>query len=121
VNRLAVFACAVLAAGLFAGCGENVDENKPLSEVKKEVAVMDATALKAKAEACEKFLAAKKQELDKVAAKIKEIPLNKILSDESKALKAEADKLNTSIRNVSAQMKVYLEEAEAKIKASAKK
>ncbi len=116
-----VLACAVLAAGLLTGCGSGVDENKPLSEVKAEAATLDEAALKAKIADCEKFLAEKKAELEKVAAKIKEIPLDKILSEESKNLKDQTAKLTESIKKVSDQMKVYVDEAAAKAKAAVKK
>ena len=118
---LTAFACVVLAAGLLTGCGSGVDENKPLSEVKAEAATLNEAALKAKISDCEKFLAEKKAELDKVAAKVKEIPLDKILSEESKKLKDQAAKISDSIKKVTDQMKVYADEAAAKAKAAVKK
>ncbi len=118
---LTALACAVLVAGLLTGCGNGVDENKPLSEVKAEAATLDEAALKAKIADCEKFLAEKKAELDKVAAKVKEIPLDKILSEESKNLKDQAAKISESIKKVTDQMKVYADEAAAKAKAAVKK
>lgn len=77
--------------------------------------------MKAKIADCEKFLAEKKAELEKVAAKIKDIPLDKILSEESKKLKEQTEKISESIRKVSAQMKVYVDEAAAKAKNAVKK
>ena len=118
---LTVLACTVLVAGLMTGCGKGVDENKPLSEVQTEAAKLDEAALKAKIADCEKFLAEKKAELEKVAAKIKDIPLDKILSEESKKLKEQTEKISESIRKVSAQMKVYVDEAAAKAKNAVKK
>lgn len=118
---LTVLAGTVLAVGLLTGCGKGVDENKPISEVQSEAAALDEAALKAKIADCEKFLAEKKAELDKAAAKIKEIPLDKILSEESKKLKEETSKISESIKKVSAQMKVYADEAAAKAKAAVKK
>ncbi len=118
---LTVLACTVLAAGVMTGCGKGVDENKPLSEVQTEAAKLDEAALKAKIADCEKFLAEKKAELEKVAAKIKDIPLDKILSEESKKLKEQTEKISESIRKVSAQMKVYVDEAAAKAKNAVKK
>ena len=117
---LTVLACTVLAAGVMTGCGTGVDENKPLSEVQTEAAKLDEAALKAKIADCEKFLAEKKAELEKVAAKIKDIPLDKILSEESKKLKEQTEKISESIRKVSAQMKVYVDEAAAKAKNAVK-
>ena len=118
---LIVLACTVLAAGLLTGCGKGVDENKPISEVQTEAVKLDEAALKAKIAACEKFLAEKKTELEKVTAKVKEIPLDKILSEDSKKLKEEVANISESIKKVSAQMKVYTDEVAAKAKAASKK
>lgn len=118
---LTVLACTVLAVGFLTGCSKGVDENKPISEVKAEAVTLDEASLKARIADCEKFLAEKKAELDKVAAKVKEIPLDKILSEESKKLKEDAAKISESIQKVSAQMKVYADEVATKAKSAAKK
>lgn len=99
---------------MLCGCGEKVNENKPVAEVKAEAAKMDAKQLEAKVEACKKFIEGQKAEVEKVMAKIKEIPLTEMLGDKAKNLKAEADKIGESISKVSAQLEAYAKELEAK-------
>lgn len=64
---------------MLCGCGESVDENKPIADVQAEAAKLDAKQLEAKVEACKKFLEAKKVEADELAKKISAIPLKDML------------------------------------------
>ena len=117
-KMLGFFAGALLAAGLMCGCGENIDENKPIADVQAEAAKLDAKQLEAKVEACKKFLEAKKAEADELARKISEIPLKDMLGEEAKGLKAEASAIAESVKKVTAQMDAYAKEL--KNKAAAK-
>lgn len=78
-RMMGALAGAFIAAGMLCGCGESVDENKPIADVQAEAAKLDAKQLEAKVEACKKFLEAKKVEADELAKKISAIPLKDML------------------------------------------
>ena len=113
-RMMGALAGAFLAAGMLCGCGESVDENKPIAEVQAEAAKLDAKQLEAKIEACKKFLDEKKKEADALAKKIGEIPLKDMLGDEAKNLKQEASKIAESVSKVTAQMDAYAKELKNK-------
>lgn len=115
-KMMGALAGAFIAAGMLCGCGESVDENKPLPEVQAEAAKLDAKQLEAKMEACKKFLEAKKAEMEEVAKKVKAIPLKDILGQEAKDLNAQMAKIGESVKKVTAQMDAYASELKAKAK-----
>ena len=92
---------------ILAGCGSKADENKPMSDVKAEAENMSVEKLKATALAYKKAIEAKKQELEKIAAKLKNIPLTEALGQEAKSLKSEIDTLNESIGALKERFSVY--------------
>ena len=117
-RMMGVLAGALAAAGILCGCGESVDENKPIAEVRAEAAKLDAKQLEAKIEACKKFLDEKKKEADALAKQISEIPLKEMLGEKAKGLKQQVSEITESTGKVTEQMNVYAEEL--KNKASAK-
>ena len=115
-------AAAVMAAGVLTGCGDNakVDETKTVAQIEAELPKLNEAQIKAQIEACQKALEAKKAELDKLAAKIKDIPLTEILSDESTKLKDEAKKLGESVKKLTDQIAANTKGLEAKGKEAAR-
>ena len=108
----AVFRITLLVlVGMFlfsvAGCGKSADENKPVSEVKAEAEGMDAAALREMAMAYKEKIVAKKSEIEKIAAKLKEIPIANMLGEEAKGLKTDIDSLNTSISSLKKRFQIY--------------
>ena len=101
--------CCLIALCLFAilGCGKKADENKPISEVKAEAEKMDTDGLRAMAMAYQKAIAAKNSEVEKLTAKLKDIPVTEMLGDEAKELKADLDNLNKSISALKERFEVY--------------
>ena len=93
---------------------EKVNENKTPAEVKAEAANMDAKQLEGKIADCKKFIEAKKADAEAVAKKIAAIPVTEQLGEKSKKLRAEADKIGGSIKNVSAQLDEYVKALDAK-------
>lgn len=107
MKKMLLTAVAALAMGIFAaGCGESVNENMPLDQVKAEAAKLDKAQLEKKVEACKKFIFEKEAEasklLEKAAASIKAMK-----AEETQKFKAEADKVGASIKKVAAQMEAY--------------
>lgn len=83
------------------------DESKPVSEVKTEADKMDASQLRAAASAYQEAIAAKKAELEKVAAQLKEIPVTDLLGEKAKQLKTQVDGLAQSIDALKTRFDVY--------------
>ncbi len=101
--------CCLIALCLFAilGCGKKADENKPISEVKAEAEKMDTDGLRAMAMVYQKAIAAKNGEVEKLTAKLKDIPVTEMLGDEAKELKTDLDDLNKSISALKERFEVY--------------
>jgi len=89
------------------GCGKKADENKPISEVKAEAEKMDTDGLRDMAMVYQKSIAAKKGELEKLTAKLKDIPVTEMMGEEAKALKADVDNLNKSLSALKERFEVY--------------
>ena len=92
---------------MLVGCGSKADENKPMSEVKAEAETMSVEKLKATALAYKQAIEAKKPELEKITAKLKEIPLAEALGQEANSLKSDIEELNKSIGALKERFGVY--------------
>ncbi len=84
-----------------------VDESAPVSEVKTEAETMDVAKLRATALAYRETIVAKKAELEKLAAQLKEIPVTDLLGEKAKQLKANVDSLTQSIDALKERFDVY--------------
>ena len=106
----------VLGVCLFwlVGCGETADENKPISEVKAEADGMSADKLKSMAMKYKDAMLTKKEEVKKLAAKLKEIPITEVLGSEAKGLKTEIDSLNKSMSALKERFEVYYQKLKEK-------
>jgi uncharacterized coiled-coil DUF342 family protein len=91
----------------FASCGKKADESKPIADVQAEAAKMNVEQLKAKAVEYKDALVAKKAEIEKVAAKLKEIPITEQLGTEAKSLQADITNLNKSVTALTERFHVY--------------
>ncbi len=98
--------CFVFIIGCGQG-GQEADETKPMSEVEAEAEKMDTSQLRAMAEAYKKAIVARRAEIEKVTAKLKEIPLTEKLGEEAKALQSDIANLNSSITALKARFDVY--------------
>ncbi len=107
LRNAAVLFLLVMCSVTITSCGKKADETKPISEVKAEAAKMDAAQLRAKAIEYKDAIVAKKGELDKLAAKLKEIPVAEIMGDEAKGLKADIENLEKSMSALKERFDVY--------------
>ena len=106
--KLITFYCSLtLCALALVGCGKKADENKPISEVKAEAEKMSAEKLRDMALAYKDAIEAKKGDVEKITAKLKEIPITQMLGDEAKSLKADIDNLNKSVSALKERFNVY--------------
>lgn len=116
-RTIGFLAGSMIAGFLLAGCGQGQPEAKMTPEqVKAEAAKMDAKQLQAKIDSYKPAIDAKKAELEKVIAKLKAVPLDKMLSDDTKKIKAESEDINGAISKLSSDMQIYVDELKAKSK-----
>lgn len=101
--------CIIFAGCLLglAGCSKKADENKPVSEVKAEAEKMNVEQLKTKAMEYKDAIVAKKAEVEKVAAKLKEIPIAEQMGTEAKALQEDIANLNKSVTALTERFQIY--------------
>ncbi len=114
-RRLLPVIVLIVVVGLV-GCGSksskgpaSVDETKPIAEVKAEANKMSVEQLKATAQSYRQAIVAKQAELEKVAAKLKDIPITDALGEEARAIKTELESLNTSVAALTERFQVYLD------------
>ena len=96
------------------GCGKKADENKPISEAKAEAEKMSVADLKAMAMKYKDAIEAKKADVEKITAKLKEIPVTQMLGEESKKLQADIDNLTKSLSALKERFQVYYDQLKAK-------
>ena len=96
------------------GCGKKADESKPLGEVKTEAEKMSTEKLRSMALTYKDAIMAKKGEAEKVAGKLKDIPIAKLLGDEAKELKTEIETLHKSASALKGRFQVYYDKLKEK-------
>jgi len=108
--------CCLIGLCLFAmlGCGKKADENKTISEVKAEAEKMDTNGLRAMAMAYKEAITAKKGDLEKLTAKLKDIPVTEMLGNEATGLKADMENLEKSVSALQERFKIYYDKLKEK-------
>jgi len=115
ITKNTILCCLLVLISLaLCGCGKKADENKPIGEVKAEAEKMSIEKLRSMAMTYKDAIMAKKGEVEKLAAKLKDIPLTKMMGDEAKELKADIDALNKSISALRERFGVYYEKLKEK-------
>ena len=108
ITKTTILCCLLVLSSLaLYGCGKKADENKPVGEVKAEAEKMSVEKLRSMAMTYKDAITAKKGEVEKLASKLKDIPLTKMLGDEAKGLKADIDGLNKSVSALKDRFEVY--------------
>jgi predicted nucleic acid-binding Zn-ribbon protein len=114
VQGITTCALLVMCQLLLFGCGSKTDENKPIAEVKAEAEKMDASKLRAMAEAYKNAIVAKKADIEKVTAKLKDVPATELLGQEAKNLKADIENFNKSVSALKERFEVYYQKLKEK-------
>ena len=96
------------------GCGQKADEGKPIDQVRAEAEKMDNKELMAAAEKYKNALVAKKGELEKIAGKLKEIPVTEMMGEKAKSLKADIESLSQSVDALTERFDIYYEKLKEK-------
>ena len=105
---LVLVGVSAICAVLLAGCGGKASESRPLAEVRAEAEKMDVAQLRSMALAYKSAIQAKQNDVEKIAAKLKEIPLKDMLAGQGKDLQAQVEKLQASVRALSERFTVYV-------------
>lgn len=108
--------CCLLAICILAamGCGKKADENKPISEVKAEAEKMEKAGLREMALNYKSAIEARSKEVEKLAAKLKEIPVAEMLGKEAKAIKTEMETINKSVNALKERFRIYYDKLKEK-------
>ena len=93
--------------GLLVGCGSQVDENKPVDQVKAEAQQMDVGRLRDTAMSYQKAIQAKMAHVDKIREQLKKIPPLELMGDEVKSLKQELVVAAESINALKDRFRIY--------------
>lgn len=96
------------------GCGKKADENKPMSEVKAEAEKMDVEQLRAMALKYKDAIVAKQDEVKKITAQLKKIPIADMLGEEAKGLKSDIGDLTKSISALKERFQIYYNKVKEK-------
>lgn len=108
ITKNTILCCLLVLISLtLCGCGKKADENKPIGEVKAEAEKMSIEKLRSMAMTYKDAITAQKDEVGKLASKLKDIPLTKMMGDEAKGLKADIDGLNKSVSALKERFEVY--------------
>ena len=92
-----------------AGTAVNVtaDAEKPVAEVQTQAQTMSVANLRATALQYVQAISVKREDLQKVLDQVKQIPLAEALGEKAKTLKAEAQKIEATIKGLTERFQVY--------------
>jgi hypothetical protein len=93
VRHIVFYCLLALCSSALLGCGKKADENKPMSEVKAEAEKMNLDELRSMALKYKEAIMAKRDDIAKMTAELKKIPLTKMLGKEAKGLKSDIENL----------------------------
>ncbi|MHC4572139.1 MAG: hypothetical protein ACYS0C_08695 [Planctomycetota bacterium] len=114
IRNIMLYCLLALCSFALLGCGKKADENKPISEVKAEAEKMSLDELRSMALKYKEAILAKQDEVAKIGAELKEIPLTKMLGEEAKGLKADIDNLNKSVSALKSRFEIYYNKVKEK-------
>jgi outer membrane lipoprotein-sorting protein len=89
------------------GCSQKSDENESISEVKAEAEKMDANQLRSMAMKYKEAIEAKNGEVEKLLAKLKDIPPAEMMDAKVKETTDEINKISQSIMALNEKFMIY--------------
>ena len=90
------------------------DLEKPVTEVQTQAQTMSVPDLKSIAVQYKEAISLKREDLQKVLARVKEIPLAEALGEKAKALKTEAQKIESTVKALTERFQVYYNQLKEK-------
>jgi hypothetical protein len=114
--RNAVFCLLLVWSLVIGGCGgsKKADENKPLPQVKAEADKMNAAQLHDMAMKYKEAIEARNADVDKIAAKLKEILPTEAAGGEMEQLKTDLENLMKSVSALQERFQVYYQKLKEK-------
>lgn len=110
-----MFYCLLVLCSLtLFGCGKKADESRPVSEVKAEAEKMDVEQLRSMALKYKDAIMSKQDEIAKIGAELKKIPVAEMLGNEAKGLKADIESLTKSVSALKERFQVYYDKIKEK-------
>jgi endonuclease I len=108
-NVIRIGLCVMIAGCLlgFACCSKKADTEKSVADIEAEASKMNVEQLKAKAMEYKDAIVAKKAEVEKVTAKLKEIPITQQMGAEAKALQTDLANLSKAMADLTQRFQVY--------------
>ncbi|MCF7848922.1 MAG: hypothetical protein K9M45_08745 [Kiritimatiellales bacterium] len=120
MKLFSVFTCIAVAAMILAGgCskqgGGSVmdDMNATVKEVAAKIESFDVKKLEKAADQYKTAIVAKTEEIQSIAAKVKDIPVTELLGDEAKVLKVQLEEAKEYLADLKARYQVYLDKLKA--------
>ena len=110
----AVLFVVFVGVAVLAGCGSGVSEDKPIAQVEQEAQTMDEAKLQSMVDKYKAAIEAKKSDIQKLQAQLKEIPMTELMGDKAKALKADIQDITDSVNALTKRMQVYASELSKK-------
>jgi outer membrane murein-binding lipoprotein Lpp len=108
ITKNIVLCCLFVLSSLFlCGCSKKADTDKSIADVQAEASKMDAEQLMAKATEYKDAIVAKKAKIEKVTAKLKEIPITQQMGSEAKGLQTDIANLSKSLSSLTEKFQVY--------------
>lgn len=101
------FTVLALTASVFSGCAKKADPHKPIEQVKSEAQSMSVKDLEQTAQAYARAVNVKKSELGKVTEELKKLSPKDLLSEKSKAIKAQASAIGSEIGELTGRYEIY--------------
>ena len=83
------------------------DVEKPVPEVQTQAQTMSVADLRATALQYAQTISLKREDLQKVLAKVKELPITEAMGEKAKALKTEVQKIESSVKALTERFQVY--------------
>jgi hypothetical protein len=119
LRRFTFYLLPLLCTLGLAGCGKkaverNVDENKPLSEVRAEAEKMSVDELRDMAVKYKEAMASKMAEVDKLTVKLTSVLIGENRGSERKEFTAEMESLNKSLSALGERFQVYYDKLKEK-------
>lgn len=119
MKRMMTLVTVLAVAFAFAGCGgKQADTSTPVEQIKAAAAKLDSQAIQKTIDTYKAAIAAKEAEFQKLADKIKAIPVAQMLGDEAKKLKASSEQLQTTIQALTERLQVYVDALKEKADAA---
>ena len=113
-GSITFYCLLVLCSLAMFGCGKKADESKPVSEVRAEAEKMDVGQLRSMAIQYKDAIMAKQDEIAKIGAELKKIPVTEMLGEKAKGLTADVDSLTKSVSALTERFQVYYDKVKEK-------